>query len=62
MNFLLFLLPACMNCKHYKSYLPGRKYDDLAKCTKFNMTMYAEVVRLDHKHCGITGKWFEPKL
>ena len=32
MNFLFFLVPACINCKFYKSYLHGRKYDDLGKC------------------------------
>lgn len=60
MNFLLFLVPACINCKFYKSYLIPRKYDDLAKCTKLNTTMYAETARLKESQCGIGGKWFEP--
>jgi len=60
MNFLVFLVPACMNCKFYKSYLHGRKYDDLGKCTKLNTTLYAEVSRVNEQHCGMSGKWFTP--
>lgn len=60
MNFLCFLIPACMNCQHYKSYLHGRKYDDLGKCTKLNTTLYAEVSRVNEQYCGISGKWFKP--
>ena len=60
MNFILFLVPACLNCRHYKAYSPFRKYDDLGKCMKINATLYAEVARADEKLCGITGRWFEP--
>jgi len=59
MNFLCFLVPACMNCQFYKSYLPGRKYDDLGKCTKLNTTLYAEVSRVNQQYCGISGRWFK---
>ncbi len=58
MNFLFFLVPACLNCKYYKSYLPGRKYDDLAKCTKLNTTLYADRCRSDDTKCGVYGSWF----
>jgi len=62
MNFLFFFIPACIHCKFYKPHLQGRKYDDLAKCTKLNTTIYAEMVRINDKQCGISGKWFEQKL
>jgi hypothetical protein len=59
MNFLFFLVPACLHCKYYKPYHKQRKYDDLAKCMKYNMT-YAEESRANSKKCGVEGKWFEP--
>ena len=59
MNALYFLVPACIKCKYYQSYLIPRKYDDLAKCMKYNTT-YAEEARANHKKCGLEGKWFEP--
>ena len=58
MHFLWFFIPGCMQCKYYKSHLPGRKYDDLAKCTKLNTTLYAEMARTNVNQCGINGKWF----
>lgn len=60
MNLLIFLVPACINCKYYKSYLKPRAYDDLAKCTH-NATLYAEMARVDESKCGISARWFEPK-
>jgi hypothetical protein len=59
MNALFFLVPACIKCKYYQSYLIPRKYDDLAKCMKYNTT-YAEEARANYKKCGLEGKWFEP--
>jgi hypothetical protein len=61
MNFLFFLVPACLHCKHYQSYLHPRKYDDLAKCTKWNTTLYAEAARSKESQCGIGGVWYEPR-
>jgi hypothetical protein len=60
MNFLFFLVPGCLHCKHYKSFLNSRRYDDLAKCTKWNTTLYAEQMRSDEAKCGIGGVWYEP--
>lgn len=57
MNFLFFLIPACIKCAHYKPHYP---YTDLAKCTKVNTTLYAEQARYDPRKCGIDGKWFTP--
>jgi hypothetical protein len=61
MNFMMFLIPACLRCRYYQSYLPSRKYDDLGKCNKPNITIYAEAARADWKKCGLEGKWFEPR-
>jgi hypothetical protein len=52
-------IPACIHCRHYKSYLPSRNYNDLGKCLKFNQTRYAEQMRYDETKCGIRGTWFE---
>lgn len=60
MNLWLFMVPACLHCKHYQSYAKGRHYDDLAKCTR-NATLYAEMVRADNTKCGMKGVWFESK-
>ena len=56
----MFLVPACLNCRYYKPYLPSRRYDDLGKCTKLNTTLYAEAARADWAKCGVEGKWFNP--
>ncbi len=58
---MLFLIPACLHCRHFKPFTVGRKYDDLAKCNKLNSTLYAEAARADLKKCGMEGKWFEPR-
>lgn len=60
MNFMLFLVQACLRCRHYKPYHPSRRYDDLARCNKLNNTLYAEAARADWTKCGLEGKWFEP--
>jgi hypothetical protein len=60
MNFLIFLVPACLHCRYYKPYIASRKYDDLGKCLKFNETIYAEAARADSAQCGLEGKWFTP--
>jgi len=54
------LVPACLRCRHYQSYLPSRKYDDLAKCRKWNTTQYAMNVRANELKCGTQGIWYEP--
>jgi hypothetical protein len=59
MNWFIFMVPACLHCRHYQSYLPSRKYDDLGKCMKQNQTRYAEEMRRDETKCGTLGVWYE---
>ena len=61
MYWLWMIVPACLNCRYYQSYLPSRKYDDLGKCMKLNRTAYADETRANEKKCGLHGAWFEPK-
>jgi hypothetical protein len=60
MNWLLWMV-SCLHCRHYKSYLPSRTYDDLSKCMKHNTTRYADKTREDETKCGPQGVWYEPK-
>lgn len=58
MNWLIWMVPACIRCRHYQP----RKYEDLAKCTKWNTTRYANQMRDDETKCGVIGKWYDPKV
>jgi hypothetical protein len=58
MNWLIFLVPACLKCQYYRPH-PGDKWGDLGRCTKLNVTLYAEHARLDEQKCGLHGKWFK---